>query len=582
MEGGLSRIGVARIASLLIVMGVGCDGPVEVPDPDAGSGMDAGACAGRADGDACGTDGVCMGGACVAALCGNGVTDPSENCDDGNDAAFDGCESDCTFTCSDDSECQDGEACNGLETCNPDSHFCERGAAPEPGSACSTVAVSDGVCGLAEACVAAGCGNGVVDGPEACDDGNDVPGDGCEDDCSFSCTDDSHCGDGVYCNGVETCDLLTHTCQTGEAVVCDASDACHTASCIEEEQRCGESLIDADGDGEAPSHLGGCGTDCDDEDGARAAAHQEICSNLIDDDCDPATMDASTTLYYPDCDGDGFAAAGTTPTSSCMPPASCGDCPCTTRAPTSALNTDCNDGDGDVQPMATERAGDEIDQNCDGRELCFLDDDNDGYRPNAMATIESANLSCGDTREARASEPTTDCNDGAASIRPGVSELPGDEVDQNCDGRETCYADADRDGYRASTATVTSTDLSCSAAGEARSSVAIDCNDNDERFRPNQTAWFDAAVGGSWDYNCNGDADREVTCTGVSPTAGCSRCLLSICRDPSDCPCRTGGLYGGWTGTSLPACGASATYSECVGDFASCSRRSSTRRQRCR
>src|SRR5512134_3778031 len=40
------------------------------------------------------------------------------------------------------------------------------------------------------------CGNQVVEGDEECDDGNDVPGDGCEPDCTGSaCTTDANCDD---------------------------------------------------------------------------------------------------------------------------------------------------------------------------------------------------------------------------------------------------------------------------------------------------------------------------------------------------------------------------------------------------
>jgi hypothetical protein len=34
------------------------------------------------------------------------------------------------------------------------------------------------------------------------------------------------------------------------------------------------------------------------------------------------------------------------------------------------------------------------------------------------------------------------------SIRSSATELAGDLIDQNCDGRELCYTDVDRDGQR--------------------------------------------------------------------------------------------------------------------------------------
>ena len=84
---------------------------------------------------------------------------------------------------------------------------------------------------------------------------------------------------------------------------------------------------------------------------------------------------------------------------------------------------DCNDADGAIKPGATEVAGDARDQNCDGSELCYADADNDGYRPNATATVVSANLVCTDAGERGASAPTTDCNDLVATIYPGAAEV---------------------------------------------------------------------------------------------------------------------------------------------------------------
>ena len=69
----------------------------------------------------------------VMAICGNGVPEGTEECDDMNATMGDGCENDCTLT--------------------------------------------------------PACGNGKREGTEACDDGNQVAGDGCEADCmSFTNT----------------------------------------------------------------------------------------------------------------------------------------------------------------------------------------------------------------------------------------------------------------------------------------------------------------------------------------------------------------------------------------------------------
>ena len=67
-----------------------------------------------------GNDGVCAGGVCRSTLCGNGVLDSGEACDDGNVTSNDGCEPDCSLTCEVDSDCDDNDRCNGTEKCAAD------------------------------------------------------------------------------------------------------------------------------------------------------------------------------------------------------------------------------------------------------------------------------------------------------------------------------------------------------------------------------------------------------------------------------------------------------------------------------
>src|SRR6185295_8959501 len=132
-------------------------------------------------------------------------------------------------------------------------------------------------------------------------------------------------------------------------------------------------------------------------------------------------------------------------------------------------------------PGATEVAGDSVDQNCDGQELCFADADNDGAR--LSSTVVSTDTDCLDSGEGTTADPL-DCNDSNASIHPGATEGVGDGIDQNCDGAEICYADADNDGYRTS-GTVASADSDCLDSGEASASVPSgDCNNSNAAVNP--------------------------------------------------------------------------------------------------
>ncbi|HRI64087.1 MAG TPA: DUF4215 domain-containing protein [Polyangium sp.] len=95
------------------------------------------------------------------------------------------------------------------------------------------------------------CGNGTVEGLEACDDGNMMSGDGCEGDCNFTCsnkspaTGDAKCDDKDPCNGAETCQD-NHTCLAGttapDGTACANGQICLTGVCSA--SQCGDGYVD--------------------------------------------------------------------------------------------------------------------------------------------------------------------------------------------------------------------------------------------------------------------------------------------------------------------------------------------------
>jgi cysteine-rich repeat protein len=187
------------------------DGPVMID----GSTIDAGVppidCGMLPDGTVCGDDPrqICSSGGCIASHCGDAIVDPgTETCDDGNTEDGDGCDSDCTRTCEHAADCDDGNFCNGAETCTP------MGCAPGTNITADICMNAMGGMGRCEAgfCVPDACGNGKFDSGEQCDDGNTIPGDGCEPDCTFTCEDDSDCSGTTGDCRSEGCDTSTHTC----------------------------------------------------------------------------------------------------------------------------------------------------------------------------------------------------------------------------------------------------------------------------------------------------------------------------------------------------------------------------------
>jgi cysteine-rich repeat protein len=114
------------------------------------------------DDDDCGSS--CDGGdTCDQPVCGDGVLEGDEACDDGNTADGDGCSATCTVE-QDDCACGDGVLDAG-ETCDDGNTV--------DGDGCSSVCTIE----------LPVCGNGIVETGETCDDGNTMNGDGCSSVC---------------------------------------------------------------------------------------------------------------------------------------------------------------------------------------------------------------------------------------------------------------------------------------------------------------------------------------------------------------------------------------------------------------
>lgn len=349
--------------------------------------------AGVNDGDYCSLEGsldlrVCDNRLCVRSFCGDGLVDDrttmppagNEQCDDANDVSGDGCEADCSFTCAEAADCEDmnpctDDACTAMHTCTN-----------TPNTAACSVGGVTSTC-AAGVCPAANCGNGTRDAGELCDDGNMVAGDGCERDCTPSCTADSQCDDGAACNGVETCSMPPDGARRcvvtpGSIVACvDDGNACTIERC-ETAVGCvtDTSTNDADADGHYAMTCTG-GDDCDDTSAARHPGNAEVCGNGIDDDCSATTADDTRTAYFADCDRDRYAASMTGSMLVCDPPSSppstCAGGGWTPTSPVNAETIDCNPGNVDVNPGQTRyftmgipgaSSTRDFDYNCDGME----------------------------------------------------------------------------------------------------------------------------------------------------------------------------------------------------------------------
>jgi hypothetical protein len=136
-----------------------------------------------------------------------------------------------------------------------------------------------------------------------------------------------------------------------------------------------------------------------------------------------------------------------------------------------------------------------------------------------------------------------DCDDEAASVYAGATETAADGQDQDCDGQELCYVDADNDGVRAEPlATQASSDLTCGSDGLATADAPQgDCDDNN----PDLSTPAQEVCNGV-DDDCNGIVDDGDTCP--CPAAGFEGKIYLFCDDGSSWPqaqifCQREGLH---------------------------------------
>ena len=188
--------------------------------------------------------------------------------------------------------------------------------------------------------------------------------------------------------------------------------------------------------------------------------------------------------WWPDTDQDGFGDSSEDPVWATN-----------NNAPADYVrdNTDCDDNDANVYPVATEVADNLIDEDCNGKIAItfYADKDEDGFgNPDSPVVIEI------DDYDNEAPNGYSwfagDCDDNNAAINPKADEIPENGIDDNCDGEIDIverYIDADGDGY-GSTA--------FAAADGVHNN--LDCDDTNEKIHP----YTKEIIGDGIDSNCDG------------------------------------------------------------------------------
>ncbi len=298
---------------------------------------------------------------------------------------------------------------------------------------------------------------------------------------------------------------------------------------------------DTDGDGDGHSFCGN--VDCDDTDDDVHPGADEQC-NGIDDDCDDVVDEddaVDATTWHHDSDGDGFGSMVISTIACDAPPSYVADA------------TDCDDGDDDINPAATEICDDDdTDEDCDGladdssasgKVTFYLDTDGDGY-PTASIYM----FACDTYGSYIESIGDWDCDDSRSDVNPGeVEECDFFDIDENCSGEAeepgaeggvVYYRDYDGDGF----GDPLDSEVLCEAGDIVDYDVTNndDCCDIDWEANPD---WTEPRTFATWcedyDWDCDGSETKGLT------TEGSCGLDLSICgADPP-----------GWRYSWSPSCG---------------------------
>lgn len=140
---------------------------------------------------------------------------------------------------------------------------------------------------------------------------------------------------------------------------------------------------------------------------------------------------------------------------------------------------------------------------CEGRNV---------YGDGDLGTPGAANDSCGDLDSDGYLTPAfggRDCDGNNGAINPGVDDVPGNDVDENCDDRLHCYVDGDDDGFGAGSGAVTAytatdgmadtMDACASSTSDGYDDTNDDCVDEDAAINPDATD----TPGDDVDENCS-------------------------------------------------------------------------------
>jgi subtilisin family serine protease len=397
------------------------------------------------------------------------------NCDDGVACTDDSC-NESTDSCdntTNDGNCADGLFCNGAETCHA-TLGCQAGGDPCPGQICDEGTdtcndcivdgdCADGVyCNGVETCSGGTCQSGTA---VNCDDGVSCTDDSCNEgtDSCDNTPNDSNCDDSQYCNGSETCHA-TLDCQSGTAVNCDDGVSCTDDSCNEGTDSCDNSPNDG---------LCDDGLFCNGEEscnGSNCVVGSDPCPGQF---CDEGTDSCIDCVVDGDCDDGQYCNGAET--------CSGGTCQSGTAVScddgVACTDDSCNEGTDSCDNTANDGNCDDG-QYCNGSETCHATlDCQSGTAVNCDDGVACTDDSCNEGTDSCDNTPNDGlCDDGVfcngaescngSTCVGGSDPCPGQFCDEGSDSCIDCLVDGDCDDGLFCNGAETCSGGSCQVGGD--------------------------------------------------------------------------------------------------------------------
>jgi hypothetical protein len=453
--------------------------------------------------------------------CGNGIVDPQETCDDGNEISGDGC----------DDNCQD-EGCIAQTPSYPDVPLCSDGnpctddvchGTTDGTGTCSHTAntspCDDGLyCTAVDTCSLGAC-VGVGDpctGLPFCASECDEQSDECASPSGTPCTSDGNPCTDNQCDGAGACVAVPNTDLCDDGLFCTTTDVCQGGECVGSGDPCvGGAQCEATCDESADACLDAVGVGCDDGDPC-----------TVDDQCDGAGTCSGTPMDCSSLDGTCVVGRCDATSGSCVAETvddgtACDDGMFCTATDTCMGGTCVGSGDpcaggsqcGNSCDEEADSCGVPIGTSCDDGDACTLDD-----------VCDELGGCSGTPKDCSGLDGT--CMVGVCEAPSGVCVAQPAADDTPCDDGDDCTSDDVCSGGQCA-----GTAIAACGCGDGVVEPPEQCDDGDNTYVNGDYCRADCTLVGCGDPVDQGRVTASAALFILKAAVGavtCSPCVCSV------------------------------------------------------